>query len=368
MQNKDTKKRENNFELLRILAMIMILVLHFNGHGKVLNNVETGSIEFYIAYFLEYACIIAVNVYVMITGYYMVKSRIKISKLIRLELEIIFYSVGINIVLILCNKCNINMSMIIKSFFPIITKQYWFMSAYMGLYLLIPFINKFINSINKKDYKILLIILTIFLSFIKTIYSKNNVFESNGGYGLFWFIYLYMLAGYIRIHYKSEISNYKLFVIYFSMIVLQLLIRCINLKINISVINLYVECSLQYNSLFILIESLAIFLLFKNISIKNKVINKIIEKIAPFTLGVYLIHEQPILRSVLWSNIIKPVSYINSGFSIIFILIIDVILIFTACCIIESLRSALFKQLEKTNIIKQTTKRLEKLNETLNIK
>ena len=360
MEKEIIRKRENNFELLRIIAMIMIIILHFNCHGRIMSNLKIGSIEYFVTYFLEYSCIIAVNIYVMITGYYMIKSKIKISKLIKLELEIIFYSVGIYIILILFNKCNFNTATMIKSCFPILTKQYWFMSAYMGLYILIPFINKFVGSINKKEYTILLIILTVLLSFVKTIYNKNDVFEVNGGYGLFWFIYLYLMAGYIRIHLDKKIKNSKLFVTYIFMIILQILIRYISTKINIRILSLYMDISLQYNSFFILIETLAIFLLFKNLRISNNIVNKIIEKIAPLTLGVYLIHEQPIFREVLWNEILKPYCYLNLGVKIIFVLILNVAIIFIICCVIEKLRIKLFKILEKTNIIKYINKKIEK--------
>ena len=34
------KKRDTNFELLRIISMIMIICLHFNGNGKLLNPAD----------------------------------------------------------------------------------------------------------------------------------------------------------------------------------------------------------------------------------------------------------------------------------------------------------------------------------------
>ena len=367
MDKNSVKKREKNFELLSIISIIMIVILLFNGHGQIMSNVKIGSIEYFITYFLEYGCIIAVNIYVMITGYYMIKSKIKINKLIKLELEIIFYSVIIYLTLILLNRGNFNISTMIKSCFPILTKQYWFMSAYMGLYILIPFINKLVRNINKKEYMILLIILTTLLSVIKTAYNKNDVFEANGGYGLFWFIYLYLLAGYIRLHFNKKIKNSILFVTYISMIVLQMLIRYIYTKTNIIIISSYVKISLQYNSFFILVETVSVFLLFKDMRIKSNIANKVIEKIAPLTLGVYLIHEQPIFRNVLWNEMLKPFYYLNTGVNITIILILDVAIIFITCCVIEELRIILFKLFGRIKIIKYLNRKIEKHQININI-
>lgn len=101
MNNIDNKKtRDANFELLRIIAMIMIIILHFNNGGNnILISVDKNSMQWYFFYFLEYSCIIAVNLYVMISGYYMIKSKIKIKKMLMLELQILFYSILVYIIL-----------------------------------------------------------------------------------------------------------------------------------------------------------------------------------------------------------------------------------------------------------------------------
>lgn len=58
MNNIDNKKtRDANFELLRIIAMIMIIILHFNNGGNnILISVDKNSMQWYFFYFLEYSC------------------------------------------------------------------------------------------------------------------------------------------------------------------------------------------------------------------------------------------------------------------------------------------------------------------------
>ena len=61
------KVRDANFELLRIVAMFMIIIHHYLIFGGILQNVVEGTMEYYIVNAIEFACIVCVNVYVMIS-------------------------------------------------------------------------------------------------------------------------------------------------------------------------------------------------------------------------------------------------------------------------------------------------------------
>lgn len=337
METTKIKNRDTNFELLRIVAMIMILVLHFNGHGKIIDC--TDSFEYPLKYLffngLEYACIIAVNLYIMITGYYMVKSKIKLHRILELWLEIFFYSVIIYAILVIFNKTDFSMQNLVKSFFPLSTSKYWFMTTYMALYLLIPFINKIINNISKKQYKVLLFIGFVLLS-LMPLYSSNKEFESTGGYSLIWFMYLYLISGYIRLYFEKNIKSYKLFIIYICIILVEVILKKMLNKTGVAL------CG--YNFPFTLIKTLCIFLIFKNIKIKNKKINQLILKISPLTLAIYLIHDDPNFSPILWNEILKPSAYIADR-KILLIFFTDIIIIFVLSCIIEKIRQFVFEKI-----------------------
>ncbi len=366
---KTQKKRDTNFELLRILAMLMIIVHHYNVFGGILYNadkvIDSQRIEYYIFYFAEYICIIAVNLYVMISGYYMVKSKMKVKKIVKLELELLFYSVLIYAILVWQHKIDFNASDCLYTFFPVISNQYWFMTAYMGLYLLVPFINKLANSLNKKSYGYLIIISTIIFSVVRTIFPTNNILESNGGYSLTWFIYLYLLAGYIHLYFDRDIKKYKLAIIFFLLIFGEMAVRFYLQKSTDNFDKIWVKTSLNfslfYNQLFILIETVIVFLFFKNIHIKNEIANKMITVISPLTLGVYLIHVNENLKSVLWEKTLRIHECFGSQ-EIFKVVILGTITIFIVCCAIDACRSLLFKLFDKTKIVKKIDEKLEKIN------
>jgi surface polysaccharide O-acyltransferase-like enzyme len=100
--DKISKKRNANFELLRIVAMLMILTLHYNSHADVLLHlgVPAGRVQLF-ATILEGFCITGLNVYVFLSGYFLSKSRIKPSKIIQLICQVYFYTILISVAMMI---------------------------------------------------------------------------------------------------------------------------------------------------------------------------------------------------------------------------------------------------------------------------
>lgn len=92
------KNRQANMELLRILSMLMIIVLHCLGKSGIL-KAEAGAWNMGVTWFLEALCAGAVNVYILISGYFSVRSVFKIKKIFMLWLQVAFYSVWIYAIL-----------------------------------------------------------------------------------------------------------------------------------------------------------------------------------------------------------------------------------------------------------------------------
>lgn len=89
-------ERSLNFELLRIVAMFMVIMLHVNLFGGILTGYDAkeNSYIFLISHFFEYLCIIAVNLFVMISGYFLSVSihPFKVRKLLHIILITAFWS------------------------------------------------------------------------------------------------------------------------------------------------------------------------------------------------------------------------------------------------------------------------------------
>ena len=151
-----------------------------------------------------------VNIFVLISGYFLVKSpEIKINKLVKLWFQVFTYSILIYLIFVISGVQSFAIKDVLKSLLPVTFSTWWFASAYIMLYLVSPFLNKFLYSIDKKTYQKIILLLTFCWCIIPT-FTSHKV-ECNK---LNWFIYLYMIAGYIRIHLANKHFSGKKYIIY----------------------------------------------------------------------------------------------------------------------------------------------------------
>ena len=82
-------KRESNIDCLRIISMLMVVCLHFFSHGG-LNSALKPSLNWAAGNLLLAACFVAVNCFVIISGYYLCTSQFKLKKLANIWLQVFF--------------------------------------------------------------------------------------------------------------------------------------------------------------------------------------------------------------------------------------------------------------------------------------
>lgn len=102
------RSRLANIELLRILCMIMIVCGHAILYGKFGETSENHLNDFLIGY-LRTICSVAVNCYMLISGYFLVNSAFKLSKLLDLWIAVFTYSVGIYLISLLCQNTGLQL-------------------------------------------------------------------------------------------------------------------------------------------------------------------------------------------------------------------------------------------------------------------
>ena len=126
------KTRNYGIDFLRMISMIMIVMLHTLGHGGILRSVSFLSVHYQIAWLLEVIAFGAVNTYAMISGFVSVDSHFKISNILILWLQVLFYGILINTVFFFLLPESRNTSGWIQALFPVTRKEYWYFTAYTG--------------------------------------------------------------------------------------------------------------------------------------------------------------------------------------------------------------------------------------------
>lgn len=85
------KSRKSNFELMRIIAMLMIVLWHVIIYGNIL-GIYYNSFMSSLFSFLKFFLVIYVNLFMLLTGYFQISTKFKFSKIIKIISQLIFYN------------------------------------------------------------------------------------------------------------------------------------------------------------------------------------------------------------------------------------------------------------------------------------
>lgn len=342
-------KRKYNLDLLRVITMLLIVLIHSLGHGKLIENNTNFFLNLSLRS-LQVLGIVAVNVFVLMSSYLMTKRDTNYKSLIKVIIQTLFYSYTIYLFLLVFKIENFEITKLPYVLFPIMSKTYWYVTAYVGLYLFIPFLNALIESISKKTHFTLILISTILFSVIPTFIFYIDTFNINNGYSLIWFIYLFFIGSYIRIYYKPTYKKLKPAIFYLTSSIMTILsIYGIGYVSNLILgVPRGYTLFLTYNSVLTLIASISFFILFLNIKVENNSVKKTLAFVAPKTFAVYLIHDNRMFRNYMW-GLFKFENY-NNTFKIIPIMLLAVLSIFIISILIETIRSFIFNPIYKLSL------------------
>lgn len=322
--------------------MLMVVVLHANTRGAF--SYTEAPVDHYLTKLSEFFCIVAVNVFVMITGFFQSQKRFRISKLLILESEVLFYSVVIYIVFCCIGKAEFWADPFRRAYMPVMSKAYWFVTAYVLLYCLSPFLNMVIGAISRKQHKALLITIMA-VSFVwNDLLHFNKEMMFYDGYSHIWFIVLYLTAAYIR-KYGAEIKHPLLGYLLGSIF---LFIYDIFLG---KVFEDYLEIlnsniTMSYCSIIVYFTSVCLFSFFSGIRITRG--KRIIETVSPLTFAVYLIHENNYVKQVVW-----PLFGLDIKSNLLLKQTFAVFTIFTVCIVIEYVRARIFSLIIRKDVWKK---------------
>jgi len=352
MDNIVKKKRFANFEALRLVAMFMVIILHYQNYAGVLLKIEDPELTPVKIYttIVETLCIPCLNVWVLITGYFLSTARPSVKRIIGVVFQVWFYTVGITIAMYLTGSYELQASestyKLIQYLFPLQSEHYWFATAYILMVLFSPIMNAAIEHLNRKQLKLTITGLLIWFSFIRSAMPVNFVTDSYG-YAFDWFLCLYIIAGYIR---KYEVKLFarkkSAFFVYVGSVAFMVLLKLITYILCHKgySLNFYFTMPDHHNYVFLLAASLGLFSLFRYIEIKNKYVEKFCIFAAPLTFGVYLLHEHLEIKTrwVGWmESLIGKINY-ESIPALFAHTIASVIIVFITGVVVDWIRKTIF--------------------------
>lgn len=343
--------RMANLELLRCIAMMMVVVLHFLGKGNILGNLtekQLGSTKT-AAWLLESFCIVAVNLYMLISGYFLSTSSFKLSRLLKLWLQIWVYSVGVGILayaLGICPESEFGTHYLLTLVLPISMGHYWFMTAYIFLYLLLPLIGKTVREMSKGQMQVALGLLLFTFCVLKSFLPARLEMDGQG-YDFLWYLCVFLTAAYIRRFGWNFLQKKGCAIALYLAAVLAIFGGTMGLRqiyLHTGSLGLIVKICLEYNHILPLLAAVGLFGVLLKVKVSDGAAN-IINQIAPYTLGVYLLHENIGVRYV-WPQWLGAANVDSVG-SLLLYTIGAVALVFMAGILADMLRAVVMKGLHR---------------------
>jgi len=339
------RMRNSNIELLRIVGMFLIIIGHFAWHTRwsLANSdlVMKSSIDS-----LWVGGKLGVNIFVLISGYFLIKSSFKKKSFIRVWLVAYFYTIVAYLMSLIFGLDTFNIKTLFKVIFLVgAGKLNWFVTAYLIMYLLSPFINTLLLHLTKDRFQVLLGIF-FGISILKTIFHNPSI--GTTGNDEVWLVMVYCFGAYIRI-FQNDLKK----------ISRKIFIGLLALSLFLSIASVFILNTIQYkfeikNNVYFysrlldgfsplqLISACLIFILVLD---TKPFTSQIVNKVASTTFAVYLIHANLLVVNWLWNKVVSGYRFENSPFVFIYALGVT-FLVFSICSVIDLIRQRLLGVVE----------------------
>lgn len=338
------KKRETGIEVLRIICILGVILLHFNERAFELGEIE--PVNKWILQLLEVSSIHAVNSFMVISGYFMINNNTRsIVKPVELVFKLVLCTLVGRIIVMLISGQSIGIGTILYLCIP---KSY-FITLYVVVYIISPWINLLMHNIaNKSNALIDKFIICIFILFScmptfadlveeiigHEIMGINTIgaYGSGEGFTIVEFVLAYCLGAYIKLRCEKWLPK-KMYII--MIFIISTLVLLVWSRIGESLFVVKLSSALEYCNPLILVQSISLVFLFKNLSISIPWVNCLAKSVFMCYLTYVFFLEAIDISSIVSRNCILMVSEI----------VLVSVVIFLICFILEKIYNLLFSKL-----------------------
>ena len=337
------KSRESKYELMRIVAMFLIVMYHCVLHSELADGTPLVFAPFCLnqafAYLVGMWGLTGVGCFFLLTANFQIDSgKVRSQKIFLMIVQTIFWAFVTEIFTIcFLRHRQFVLSDAVHALVSPFWGNYWFITAYIGLVLISPFLNKIINNLDDKVYLKLMIVFTAVSPLFSTIGDTRQMLCD-----LSIAVYYYLLWGYLRRHPGNWIEK-----------------NCVKIFCTVFVLSVAAACTSSYvfsrmgkqaaglfsifgrASIIQVILAVSLFYMFRKKDIGS---HELINIPAKAMLGVYLIHENQLIYPFMWNWILFIRKYFEESPLFMLHLIGCVALVFTCSTILELVRIYLLEK------------------------
>lgn len=297
-------KRNTSFELMRILSMFMVCAFHWQLHGY---NDSISSSNLCVNQIISFVFgswgILGVNLFFILSFYFLNKKKENsYSKIIRLVIKVSFFGTTIYIIGILIGATNFSYIQMIKSIFGVFAYQYWFITVYIIILIIAPMLNKILAELSTRECHILLSIMIYVTYCVSWIIGSEIAGRLSCG-----------ITIYILIYTLENKINYNFFEKYRILAIPGIIVGILGeivlsyLGGNNPIFYKMIEKLQTTNSPYMLIISLFVFYIFKNMKLNY---NRVVNFLGKYAVGAYLLHGgASFIKNYLWDGLFEVGKY-----------------------------------------------------------
>ncbi|MBR3316735.1 MAG: acyltransferase [Atopobiaceae bacterium] len=291
--------RQSNMELLRIVAMLMVVAHHFVRYANPPLDAYPLGVRWLFFFVLETGGEVGVAVFLGISLWFLTQRNLTVHEvrrhLIKTEAVLLSYSMPLFFVSKFALHCDGPQYFFLRSLFPTISSLWWFMTTYAVLLLFLPFLLHGLHSLGRHMHAQLVYVVVVVVGTLPMLSFASLPVSS-----LTAFFALAVVVSYVR-WYPSPVlerpgMGWALFIGSLALGVgLGVLVKLFPMSISN---NDPMRWEWSPGGVLVMGEALGLLLVFARLRIQSRAINFV----APSTVGVYLLHEHPVIKGVLWDS------------------------------------------------------------------
>lgn len=288
------RERNVNVDLVRIFALLMVVSVHVFLYAGLYETV-IDSLILSIGVYVRQFCMCCVPLFLLLTGYLQGGKEIVFGKPYVKKLSKVLVPYAIVTILLYCyfllqGEVEANLATMLLGFEN--NGYTWYIEMYIGLYLLIPFINAGYRQLASKSSKQSLALVLCLICFVPTVVNSFEMLMMDYWFGLFPFAY-YVLGMYLKEFPLNMKPAYKLAVLIISQM-LNYALAFYEFRENLG------NTLISYNNLFVAVNSVLVFHLLMDLDLR---------KMKRGTRTLIAMTADAVLPAFMFSTIVDKVLY-----------------------------------------------------------
>lgn len=285
-------RRNLGIDLLRILSMLYVLILHTLGRGGILEFARPRSVQYLSGWFLEIWAYGAVDIFALISGYVCYSDqpkKVKFSNFANIWTQAVFYGLLVTAGAWILRPDLVRGLNFLEAVLPISSGLYWYLTAYAGLFLMMPFLNAGLRQLDEGAGIKMFWLLFAGFSVFDTVFKR---FELNNGYAAFWLAVVYLLGGLVKkCHIGERLKGWQAFLGIFLLSLITWLWKIFGLKFSLFDAQVTKDLLVCYTSPTVLGASLLYLVSFSRLKLPQWA-GRAVKFAAPGAFAAYLLNNQ----------------------------------------------------------------------------